>query len=256
MAYIIAYPDRNSAPVFVPDAELANARSIYPNLQVVSGGVSAPGLPVGMPTGGFLTPEQERALTLDPMAPILPGSQPLPPPGVVPGDVSTYPIAQAGFGLAAALPWIVSGGLALFDWFGGGGILDPGQAPPSAPGMPGVPLVGPGVPEPPNSMVKSRWETRVYDNQLGYVKMNFYALTDGRVAMYHNYKKYWKIWRPKKNIVLSSNPRLRDLRKFERVHNRFQKIMKKLVPSTRTTSRQAPSRYLSAVERKQLSGGS
>ncbi len=123
-------------------------------------------------------------------------------------------------------------------------------------GVGGVPLVGPGVAEPSHTIVKKRWETRVYSNTLGYVKLNFYQLTDGRVMMYHNTLKYWKIWKPKKNIVLSSDPRMSNLRKLDRVYKRTQKMLKKFVPKTpRVTSRQAPSRYLSPAEKKMLSAG-
>lgn len=125
---------------------------------------------------------------------------------------------------------------------------------PTANGQAGPPagFGGPGVAEPPASMVKNRWETRVYDNKLGYIKLNFYALTNGQIAMYHNYKKYWKLWRPKKNVVISSNPRLKDLKKLDRLYAKMQKMVRKFAPKPRTTSRQAPSAYLSQAERKLL----
>lgn len=77
--------------------------------------------------------------------------------------------------------------------------------------IPGLELVGPGVPEPPAWAVKRRWETRVYDNRLGYIKLNFYHLVDGRIAMYHNALKYWKVWRLKKPIVLGPNMNLKNV---------------------------------------------
>ena len=173
-----------------------------------------------------------------------------------------YPLVKAGVSVAAALPWVVGGALAAWDLFGSGIGGDPGGGVVTTPSSNGavsgaaaaapIPLVGPGVPEPPGSIVKRRWETRVYDNELGYVKMNFYSLTDGRIAMYHNYKKYWKVWRPKKNVVISSNPRLKDLKKLDRVYKRTQKMVRKYAPKDTRRSIQAPSDYLSKVEVKKL----
>ena len=190
-------------------------------------------------------------------------------PGYLPGVEATLPIMGAGMnpllgaGITAALGWIGSELMPgnLLPIGGGGGM---GNAPILTGGGGGnggggsaamVPLVGPGVKEPPNDMVKKRWETRVYDNELGYIKLNFYALVDGRIMMYHNYRKYWKIWRPKKMVVLSSNPRLSHLRKLDRVYKRTQKMVKKYAPKVRVTSRQAPSDFLSAAERKLLRAG-
>ncbi len=190
-----------------------------------------------------------------PPAPPMPG-QPVPAVGAV------LPLLiKAAPWLIAAFPWLLEamGGEIpslipqVPSPYGGGTVpaLPPGNGGTGPP--PG--WVGPGVPEPPGYMVTKRWESRVYDKKLGYVKMNFYALSNGKVAMYHNYKKYWKIWRPKKNIVLSSNPRIKDLTKFNRAHAKMVKAVKKLVPKVRVTSTQAPSRFLSAVERKQLTAG-
>ena len=118
-----------------------------------------------------------------------------------------------------------------------------------------LPLVGPGVAEPPTGSVKKRWETRVYSNTYGYIKLNFYALTDGRIAMYHNYAKYWRVWRPRKNLVLSSNPRIKDLKKLDRVYKRMQKMVKTYAPKApKGRSIQAPSEYLSKIEQQILAG--
>lgn len=89
----------------------------------------------------------------------------------------------------------------------------------------GIPLVGPGVPEPPAAFVKKRWET--YSGPGGNIKCNFYALTNGKIAMYHNTYKYWRVWRPKKNIVLSSDPRISNLIKLERAHQKFMRLLAK-----------------------------
>ncbi|GAI15734.1 unnamed protein product, partial [marine sediment metagenome] len=116
----------------------------------------------------------------------------------------------------------------------------------------GLPLVGPGVAEPPTMMVKKTWVQHVFGRVNGSakeMKLHFYALVDGRIAMYHAYKKYWTVWRPKKNIVLSSNPRLKDLRKLDRVYNRMQKMVRKFAPRPKTRGVQVSSRFLSAAEK-------
>lgn len=182
-----------------------------------------------------------------------------PPPGEVylEQNPQSLPVAQAGFGLAGALPWAIAGAGIVIDWMTPGGVIGGNGGSVNGGGSPGavsntVPLVGPGVPEPPNSMVKARWESKVYDNKLGYIKLNFYALVDGRIMMYHNTKKYWKIWRPKKSVVISSNPRLSHLKKLARLNKRVEKTGRKLFPKATKTSTQAPSKYLSAVEKKLL----
>jgi len=108
----------------------------------------------------------------------------------------------------------------------------------------GVPLVGPGVAEPSAAYVRSRWETRVYDNQLGYVKLNFYALTNGVIAMYHNERGYWRWWRPKKSIVVGPNLRLNNVlsaaKKIDNVLLKIESRTKKFrrrVGTTRVTRR-------------------
>jgi len=112
-----------------------------------------------------------------------------------------------------------------------------------------VPLVGPGVPEPPGAIVAKRWETRVYSNTYGYIKINFYKLTDGRIMCYNNTTRVWKIWRPRKNIVLSSNPRLKDLKKLDRVYQKMQKAVRKFAPRPKQRVPVLTSKYLSPVER-------
>ncbi len=183
------------------------------------------------------------------------GAIPLP---ITPGAI--VPSASS-----VAIPgWLIAMGAAGLGWLWGQ-ITGGGEIPGIAPGAPapgggggGVlpPLVGPGVKEPHQSTVVKQWSTKVYDNQLGYIKMEFYLLTDGRIMMYHGGRKYYKIWRPKKHIVISSNPRLKTLAKLDRVYKRTQKMVRKYAPKTRVTSTQAPSRFLSAAEKKLLKAGS
>ena len=57
----------------------------------------------------------------------------------------------------------------------------------------------------------------------------FALLSDGRIVV-SKPNGSWKVYRPKKNLVISSNPRLRDIRKLDRMHKRVTKMMKSMVP--------------------------
>lgn len=59
----------------------------------------------------------------------------------------------------------------------------------------------------------------------------FSLLSDGRIVV-QKPNGSWKVYRPKKNLVISSNPRLRDIRKLDRMHKRVVKMMKSIVPRT------------------------
>jgi len=129
-----------------------------------------------------------------------------------------------------------------------GDILDPSQIltqgqrangipQPYSPGINGVPLVGPGLPEPPAWMVAKEWHIR--GGKDGRVTAQMYLLIDGRIASYNKGKKTWKVWRPKKNIVLSSNPRCNDLIKADK---KIDSLMKRLAKRAGLVKRSTRSR--------------
>jgi len=60
----------------------------------------------------------------------------------------------------------------------------------------------------------------------------FALLSDGRIVV-SKPNGSWKVYRPKKNLVISSNPRLRDIRKLDRMHKRVVKMIRRVVPPTR-----------------------
>ncbi|GAH28936.1 unnamed protein product, partial [marine sediment metagenome] len=66
----------------------------------------------------------------------------------------------------------------------------------------GMPVSGPGVPEPPRQMVAKQWSVAVHSNIYGTFRIFYFRLLDGRIMMYNPSVKGWKIWRPYKNIVL------------------------------------------------------
>ena len=59
----------------------------------------------------------------------------------------------------------------------------------------------------------------------------FALLSDGRIVVAKP-NGSWKVYRPKKNLVISSNPRLRDVRKLDRMHKRVVTMMRRMVPKT------------------------
>lgn len=129
----------------------------------------------------------------------------------------------------------------------GAGVV-PGAVP--ATGVGGVPISGPGVPEPPRAMVAKQWNIVTHSATYGTFRVYFFKLIDGRIMCYNPSVKEWKIWRPKKNLVLSANPRLKDLKKLDRIYTKMTKMVRKFAPKPKPATRQVASRYLSAAERK------
>jgi len=97
----------------------------------------------------------------------------------------------------------------------------------SATSVGGVPFGGPGVPEPPNSMVSKMWKTKSFSNTVGEYWVYHWLLLDGRQMSYNGAKKQAKIWRPVHNITLGPKPRVKDLIRINRKVNTLNKHLKK-----------------------------
>lgn len=120
----------------------------------------------------------------------------------------------------------------------------------------GVPVGGPGVPEPPKWMIAKEWNVKVDSKEYGTFRMYYFRLTDGRCMSYHSPTMTWKIWRPKKHIVISKDPRVSNLRKLGRLNKRVEKMLRRFQPKkTGFPARALARRYLSTAERKLLKGG-
>lgn len=59
----------------------------------------------------------------------------------------------------------------------------------------------------------------------------------------------WGKYRPKKHIVISSDPRLSNIRKLDRAHKRVTKMVAKFAPKAKRAYGQVPSRLLSPAEK-------
>jgi len=145
------------------------------------------------------------------------------------------------------LPWLagISGGVALekvADWgLGrlGEGSMYPRQQMPVPTGggqvMQQQPLgsLSRGQEFPGGPFVVKTWDTYPGPGVTGGGAWPIFALlSDGRIVV-SKPNGSWKVYRPKKNLVISSNPRLRDIRKLDRMHKRVVKMIKRVVPPAR-----------------------
>ena len=97
--------------------------------------------------------------------------------------------------------------------------MSTGQSVDNATSIQGVSFGGPGVPEPPAGMVAKTWKTKAFSYSKGEYWVYFWKLLDGRILCWNEARREAKIWKPKKNMVLSQNPRLPDLLKFTKKAN-------------------------------------
>ena len=66
----------------------------------------------------------------------------------------------------------------------------------------GVPVGGPGVPEPPAAMVAHHWSVEVHSKAAGTFNLWFFKLVDGRMMCFNPAKNTWKMWRPVKPLAV------------------------------------------------------
>ena len=104
---------------------------------------------------------------------------------------------------------------------GNGGSMTTGTSVDGATSLSSVPFGGPGVPEPPAGMVAKQWKTKAFSGTKGEYWVYFFKLIDGRIICWNEAKREAKMWRPKKNMVLSNNPRLPDLLRFSKKANKM-----------------------------------
>lgn len=139
-------------------------------------------------------------------------------PGVTPDPSIPAPLVIGAAALAGQQlglgDWLGN----LFQWLWPGGD-------PSGGYVNGIPLQGPGLPEPPPQMVAKEWSTGT---------AQFYLLIDGRIAVYSKKKKRWKVYRPQKHIVVPRNPRIGTL---IRADIRTDRLMAKIGKRVRRVTR-------------------
>ena len=84
--------------------------------------------------------------------------------------------------------------------------------------------------------------------------VTFFKMMNGSVVYNNLQTGAWGKYRPKKHIVISSNPRLKSLAKLDRVYKRVGKMVRKFAPKP-PKQQQVSSRYLSAAEKKLIKAG-
>lgn len=98
----------------------------------------------------------------------------------------------------------------------------------------GVLFQGPGVKEPHPAQIIKDWYIQVNNH-----KLHFFSLLGGRMACVDEETGKVSVWRPKKNIVLSSNPRIPQLLKAaKKIDNTFLALNRRMGKyRKRTTTR-------------------
>lgn len=97
-----------------------------------------------------------------------------------------------------------------------------------------MPAVGSSLPN--TSVIVKVWDTAPGPGVTGGGAYPVFAkLVDGRIAVYQ-LDGTIKTYRPKKHIVIPTNPRLSQVRKLDNAHKRVTKLMKRMVPAPRRRS--------------------
>ena len=95
------------------------------------------------------------------------------------------------------------------------------------------------------------WTNASKDGSLP-ASVEFVQFARGHVASRSLITGFIKVWKPKKHIVISNNPRISAIKKLDRVKRKVDKMLLKVTPRPRKSTAQVSSKYLSAVERKAL----
>lgn len=100
----------------------------------------------------------------------------------------------------------------------------------------GVPFGGPGVPEPPRSMVSKAWKTKAFSKTAGEYWLYFWQLTDGRVMCWNAAKKQVKIWKPKKPIAIIYRDKL-NLKQYVKLERYLDGVTRTIAKRTKSLKR-------------------
>lgn len=119
---------------------------------------------------------------------------------------------------------------------------------------PAVPPSGPGLAPGFGGGVVRVWSNASKDGQLP-ASVEFMQLADGRVVSRSVITGAIKIWRPKKHIVISRDPRVSNLRKLNSLNKRVEKMLRPFQPKRKGLPAVALAKtYLSTAEKKALRG--
>ena len=239
------------------------------------------GLTVAAPPKAAPAPQIMTAGLFGGVGSILPGAQTQVAPVVEPGtDLATIPAAIAAFfatgagaQLLAGLGGLALGGvgsaLGLGGGNGGGGLFG-AQVGETGVAMPWETPAGEGFIAPWSTSIRlpngQEGQLGVGYPSIGIAKswsngrggslgtVTFFKMLNGSIVYNNLQTGAWGKYRPKKHIVISSNPRLKSLAKLDRVYKRVGKMVRKFAPKP-PKQQQVSSRYLSAAEKKLIKAG-
>ncbi len=97
--------------------------------------------------------------------------------------------------------------------FGGGQVQPPGGDAVTMQTVMPYGIAGPGVPEPAAGTWTRKWQTKSLTKEGGAYWVYFWQMVDGYTICYNTRFGGWKRWKPRKSIVLSSDPRLSTIRR-------------------------------------------
>ncbi len=100
----------------------------------------------------------------------------------------------------------------------------------------GVPFGGPGVPEPPRSMVSKAWKTKAFSKTAGEYWLYFWQLTDGRVMCWNAAKRQVKIWKPKKPLAVIYRDKL-NLKQYVKLERYLDGVTRTIAKRTKSLKR-------------------
>ena len=224
------YPSPEGPPPALIQAYQAGMPAMYTSAQMQALATQAP-----YPMGGA---------ALAPVAPGIPFAQP-PPGGGQPE------IVQAGFGIAAILPFLIR----MWPWLAGGAagiaagidiaspatgfIQQPAQVIPGT----SIGLGGPFAPEPSAGMIAKEWA--------GIGGSRFYLLINGRVVV-RKRNGTWKLIKRVRMLHMKiSNPRMGDVVKADKIVARTAKILRKRLGTTsRRSSRDGGIRRVVQIQQE------
>lgn len=92
----------------------------------------------------------------------------------------------------------------------------------------GYGIAGPGVPEPADGTWTTRWTTHAYSKTAGTFQVFFWQMVDGYTLCYNPRTRGWKRYKIRKNIVLSSDPRVSNIgRAVRATEGKLKRLAKK-----------------------------
>ena len=158
-------------------------------------------------------------------------------PGIIGGVIGLGSALGIGGGTLATLGAVAAAGYGIYQAVGGGGggggVTSGGGSAMTKNnyGIGGgvMDALGIGVPEPADGTWEKRWNIAVNSVKFGGTwRVYFWKMWDGYTLCYNPRTGGWKRYKPRRNIVLSSDPRISNIARAERaVQGKLRRLAKK-----------------------------